>query len=668
MTDLNFAPYLPLSAIIIFAIIIGFFCLFPKRNWVYLVFTAFVSLVLANPQKVTEERKNLPQKVAIVIDNSRSNSSEAQKEITTQAADNLMIQLNKANIEVEKRYLTDTAAAGTSPFTDHKDLFEGESAKDLGATFMISDTLWQDIPQQSDSPIFVLNTEGKNRYDRILDVIKAPEYAVVKETTKVNIQIKDSRHSKAPLRIFIADQKVVDQVIPTNEELSFNLKLPKAGPMSLRFETDSSKDERTDQNNQKTLLIKGIRDNLNVLLVSGVPHNGTQSLRKLLKSDPSVNMIHFTILRESFSESPVDQEDMSLVPFPVHELFMKRLHDFDLVIFDHFVNRGFLRQAYIKNLLKYSANGGAMLFVTGPDFTSYNGLGHGLLQKALPIKAGRYQNDDNRFNARLTSLGKNHPITQDFKGDIKNWATLGQLSESTLKSDAQLLMHAEGKPLLAVGEFKKGRTAMFLSDHLWLWDRAKDSGQMHELLRRLSHWLMKEPELEHKAFSFTKDSNGKTKLTLKGLTSKSVNVIITTPRQEQEEITLYKKSGYSKSLDLSDKGLYIARFNQKGKPALYGYYQQGQIEDKEWLDSDKTALNLLIKQSQGTLLDVSNIDKAIDFKLRFTNKNAAGKGWLSLKGKERYEVISQTSEKLFSPLLTLLISLIFAALMWVRRS
>ena len=44
---------------------------------------------------------------------------------------------------------------------------------------------------------------------------------------------------------------------------------------------------------------------------------------------------------------------------------------------------------------------------------------------------------------------------------------------------------------------KKGRVAELLSDQIWLWARGfEGGGPQAELLRRLAHWLMKEPELE----------------------------------------------------------------------------------------------------------------------------------------------------------------------------
>src|SRR6201999_2198730 len=59
---------------------------------------------------------------------------------------------------------------------------------------------------------------------------------------------------------------------------------------------------------------------------------------------------------------------------------------------------------------------------------------------------------------------------------------------------------ADGKPLLLLSRFGEGRVALLLSDHIWLWARGYEGGGPYlDLLRRMSHWLMKQPELDEEA-------------------------------------------------------------------------------------------------------------------------------------------------------------------------
>ena len=58
----------------------------------------------------------------------------------------------------------------------------------------------------------------------------------------------------------------------------------------------------------------------------------------------------------------------------------------------------------------------------------------------------------------------------------------------------------DDKPLLVLSREGEGRVALLLSDHIWLWARGYEGGGPHlDLLRRLSHWLMKQPDLEEEA-------------------------------------------------------------------------------------------------------------------------------------------------------------------------
>ena len=62
----------------------------------------------------------------------------------------------------------------------------------------------------------------------------------------------------------------------------------------------------------------------------------------------------------------------------------------------------------------------------------------------------------------------------------------------------------DGRPLLVLDREGEGRVALLASDQAWLWGRGYEGGGPQlELLRRLAHWLMKEPELEEEALSAT---------------------------------------------------------------------------------------------------------------------------------------------------------------------
>lgn len=663
---IQISPYLPLSIILTFTLVSLFLCLFPKRNLWAALFQILLCIVLLNPEQQIEEKESLPEKVAIVIDKSRSNSAESLQQITTQVADRLMQELNSKNIQVERRTFTDNTATGSTPFQDHKDLFFNKNS-DLSGVVLISDGQLHNVPQHIETPLFFLQTESENSYDPVLKVTKAPEFAIVKEKAEISLIIEDTKRKTAPLFISIAGNQVINQNIQTNTIVTFNLTLPQAGPMSLHISTPEVANERTADNNKKTLLIKGIRDNLNVLLVSGIPHNGTQTLRRLLKSDPSVNMIHFTILRDFNSENPVAEEDLSLIPFPVRELFMKRLFDFDLVIFDHYINRGLLSMPYLQNIKRYTASGGALLFVTGNEFTQGQGLGRSLLNQLMPIRVG-YESIHNAFQAQLSPLGKEHPVTAPFAQTLQNWSPLGQLSTATAHKDADVLMRAGNDPLLVLGGFEQGRVAMFLSDHLWLWGRNVNSGgNMQELVRRISHWLMKEPELEKNRFILSNTDTNTLNVAFNGHLKEDIDVSITRPDLTTTSLKLKKANNWQASMPLENQGLYIAKYTPKNAKAIYGYYQHGQVNDLEWQPSSGYSIHQLAQESGGGQMYLHTLKAPEQLKLNISHKNAIGQGWINLKPKANYKIIQTYRKSLYPMGAALVLLLALAAIMWVKR-
>ena len=153
-----------------------------------------------------------------------------------------------------------------------------------------------------------------------------------------------------------------------------------------------------------------MRDRLRVLLVSGEPHAGERTWRNLLKSDAAVDLIHFTILRppDKFDGVPVDE--LSLIAFPTQELFMERIDDFDLIIFDRYSVRGILPPEYYMNIAQYVEDGGAILVSAGPEMASVESLNLSPLGPILPARpTGRVI--DQPFTPRLTADGRRHPVT-----------------------------------------------------------------------------------------------------------------------------------------------------------------------------------------------------------------------------------------------------------------
>ena len=263
--------------------------------------------------------------------------------------------------------------------------------------------------------------------------------------------------------------------------------------------------ELTDRNNAAVVQINGVRDRLRVLLVSGEPHAGERVWRNLLKSDPSVDLVHFTILRPPEKQDGVPVEELSLIAFPTRELFVEKINEFDLIIFDRYRMRGILPMEYIDNIVSYVKNGGTVLVAAGPEFGAVDSLWRSPLAEILPVEPTS-QVIEEGFRPKITDLGKRHPVTEGLEtfAPPGGWGRWFRPIEVTPLRGQVVMSGAEDKPLLVLDRVGEGRVAVLASDQAWLWARGfEGGGPQLELLRRLAHWMLKEPELEEEALNAT---------------------------------------------------------------------------------------------------------------------------------------------------------------------
>ncbi len=156
-----------------------------------------------------------------------------------------------------------------------------------------------------------------------------------------------------------------------------------------------------------------MRDRLRVLLISGEPHVGERTWRRLLKADPAVDLVHFTILRPPEKDDLTPLNELALIAFPTRELFQDKIGEFDLIILDRFQNRGILPPPYLENIADYVRDGGALLMSVGPEFTGPASLDDTPLHDVLPAHPVRGPDGeadtggvvDGAFRPLVTALG-----------------------------------------------------------------------------------------------------------------------------------------------------------------------------------------------------------------------------------------------------------------------
>jgi hypothetical protein len=350
-----------------------------------------------------------------------------------------------------------------------------------------------------------LITGKADEFDRRIEILRAPRFGIVDEEQELTFRVfDDGEASNQPADVSVKMNGEDLGVVPAvpGAETSFAFRVPRGGNNVLEFSVAATPGEVTDVNNRAIHLIEGIRQNLRVLLVSGEPHAGERAWRNLLKSDASVDLVHFTILRPPEKQDGTPINELSLIAFPTRELFVEKINDFDLIIFDRYQHRGVLPILYYDYIAEYVNNGGALLIAAGPEHAGQDSIALTPLSSVLPATPTGDVHQAG-FYPRLSEQGKRHPVTRGLDGSGVEPPQWGRWFRSIDVSspDGETVMTADGdRPLLVLNRANEGRVAMLLSDQGWLWARGFEGGGPHvSLYRRIAHWLMKEPELEEEA-------------------------------------------------------------------------------------------------------------------------------------------------------------------------
>jgi hypothetical protein len=418
-------------------------------------------------------------------------------------------------------------------------------------------------------------------------------------------------------------------------------------------------------------------ERLRVLLVSGEPHPGQRTWRRLLKADPSVDLVHFTILRppEKIDSTPINE--LSLIAFPTQELFELRLDDFDLVIFDRYRRRGVLPSHYLGNIADYVRDGGALLVASGPSFAGGFSIYHSALGKILPGEPTGTISETG-FLPQVTKLGDRHPVTADLPrliigSDGAGWGRWFRQIDARAVSAEPLMVGHAGRPLLLLDRVGRGRVAQVLSDHIWLWSRGfEGGGPQAELLRRLAHWLMMEPELEEARLSATVEG-GMLRIIRRALTADDRPVQLIRPGGTVEEIDLPITEGEATAeilVPISSPGLHKVTVLPLGdKLGLSGVVTVGALNPPEWHDAAATdrVLAPIANATGGGILRLAEVATP-DLRRVAPDRSPFGRQWIGLRANGRYVVAGVDRLPLLPVFLVLVLVVGGIGLGWWRES
>jgi hypothetical protein len=486
-----------------------------RGAWLRSLAFGLALLGLCDPRLVQENRRPLKDVVAVVVDRSESNEIGGRTAQTDKARDEVEARL-KALGDVDLRVVETSRAEsdteGTKLFAALRDALADAPPERVGGAIMITDGDVHDIPGAAaalgfDAPLHALITGHPGERQRRIELIEAPRYGIVGKDQTIAARVLDSADQGEPVKLTVRRDGETISTIDAEVGQRVEVKAPidHAGVNVIELEIAPVADELATDGDRAVVNIDGVRDKLRVLLVSGKPHPGERMWRNLLKSDANVDLVHFTILRPPEKGGDgVPINELSLIAFPVADLFGRKIKDFDLIIFDRYAQQAILPYTYLENIVDYVRNGGALLMAEGPEYSTPDGLFYSPLGAIAPAEPS---GDDLEapFRAQTPELGLRHPVTRGLVGADEGdkpptWGRWFRLVGAKATDGQTVMTGPDDRPLLVLSRVDKGRVGLLLSDQMWLWARGYDGGGPYlDLLRRLAHWLMKEPELEEEA-------------------------------------------------------------------------------------------------------------------------------------------------------------------------
>ena len=673
---LGFDPLIPWMALWILvaaaAVLWGVYLYFRGKAWLFRALALTVlAVALSNPLWIEEQREPLKDIVAVVMDRSESMNFRGRTETAQAAYD----QLRRAIEEDENLELriaeTDPGADGTDLYLTMQSAMSDAPRDRIAGVVMITDGQIHDIPEDTTDaaqfgPIHAMIVGGDDEVDRNIEIQQAPSFSIVDQRLEMRIKVNDPTEQRVKVGVTINGEARPDQMVPVGEPTMLSFTLRQRGENLVVLSVDGIPNELTLANNLASARISGVQDRLRVLLVTGEPHAGARVWRDLLKSDPAVDLVHFTILRPPEKNENIPNTELALIAFPKAQLFREKLEEFDLVIFDHELRPAVLEEQYLDRVARYVERGGALLIASGPPYPGAYILYNTPLGGVLP---GRATGElvDGKFTPRLTDLGKRHSVTATLP--TEGWGPWMRYMKMERGQAESLMQAPDGAPLLLLNRVGQGRVASVMSDQMWLWARGYEGGGPYaELIRRTAHWLMKEPELEEELLEIEASAAPELKATLQTLSDSPAKLTIRDPDGVSTDYdwSLTSPGHYQTSLPAPQLGLYRATSGKLSAVTL-----RGPTHPREYLDLRATAdkvqplatatLGGVFRLGADGTPDMPRLQRVGD------RGNASGSDWFGLRERGAYAVRATESTTLLPGVVGMLLACAFMMLAWRRE-
>ena len=655
-----------------------------RGAWLRGLSMALLLVALCDPNLVKENRRPLKDIVALVVDRSESQGIGERPQQTDKARDELEARL-KALGDVDLRVVEtsrdESETEGTKLFGALRGALSDVPADRVGGAIVITDGDAHDIPPSPaalgfNAPLHALITGHEGERQRRIELVEAPRYGIVGKDQVIEARVVDSADHDEPVNLTVRrDGKTIATIEATvGEPIDIKVPIDHPGPNVIELEVAPVEGEIAVDSNRAVVNIEGVRDKLRVLLVSGKPHPGERMWRNLLKSDGNVDLVHFTILRppeKGADGTPINE--LSLIAFPVADLFGRKIKDFDLIIFDRYAQQSILPYVYLENIAKYVRDGGALLMAEGPEFSTPDGLYYSPLGDISPAEPSG-SDVEAPYRARVSEEGQRHPVTRGLRGfDTNNgepsWGRWFRIIGAKPTSGVTVMRGAGDKPLLVLSRVDKGRVGLLLTDQMWLWARDYDGGGPYlDLLRRLAHWLMKEPDLEEEALRAS--AKGREVIVERQSVSgeeREINLVAPDGSKTKLEMAPYAPGLSRAHLTVNQFGLYRAEDGEH--VALVNVGQENPLEMRDVV-SNTEKLRPITEATGGTTRRIADAGVAVVMP-RVVSLNSSssygGMDYIGVKRTGSTELIGARSTSLASGFFGLAVLFGITTLAWVNE-
>lgn len=681
--SLNFEPFFSwpvLIALLVPVALLALAGLWTRQRgaWLRLAALAAIGAALANPVLLDEEREPLKSVVALIVDESQSQTTIGERADTTQKA-SAELEARLARFKDFETRVVKTGRASSAAENAQTRLFDAldGALRDVppsrvAGAVLITDGQVHDIPESPatlGAPVHSLVTGQPDEQDRRIRFERAPRFGIVGKPLEMTYRVLSTGNETGTVdvRVIINGEEKFIEEARIGRETALEIDVPGAGRNIVELAIDPVPGELTDVNNRTIALVDGIRENLRVLLVSGEPHSGERTWRNLLKSDASVDLVHFTILRPPEKQDGTPINELSLIAFPTRELFVEKIDDFDLIIFDRYQHRDVLPILYYDYIAEYVQNGGALLIAAGPEFAGNQSIARTPLISALPALPNG-QVIEQGFYPRLTETGERHPVTRGLEGSASEppqWSRWFRLIGID-RPDGEIVMQgANDQPLLILNRKGEGRVGMFLSDQGWLWARGFEGGGPHvALYRRIAHWLMKEPELEEERLSAA-GRGMRLEITRQTMADEAPPAQITTPSGKTftTQLGAAGPGRFSAGMETDEIGIYRIANGDLSTLAHVGPVNAPEFGD---MVSTEEKLAPVARATGGSVRRLAGGDLPNIVPVRRTGA-ASGNDWIGLRITNDSVLKSVRRVPVFTGLLALGLMLFAFGAMWYRE-